>query len=83
MKFTSSHDYKCEAKREYKIYSYLNAINNTDIERLGIPSVYYFGKWNDYILMATTLLDETFNKRIHAKHVNETDLLIICREFVG
>lgn len=82
MKFTSSYEYRREAEKEYEIYSYLNAINRTEIERMGIPSVYYFGEWDDYILIATTLLDSTFNKKFQAKDIDETDILIVCREFV-
>lgn len=82
MKFTSSEG-KREAKREYEIYSYLDAINNTAIERHGIPSVYYFGEWDDYILMAITLLDPVFTTKINTKDIDETDVLIISREFVS
>ncbi|XP_031622978.1 uncharacterized protein LOC116340563 [Contarinia nasturtii] len=81
MKFTSSEG-KLEARREYEIYSYLDAINNTAIESKGIPSVYYFGEWEDYTLMAITLLDPVFTKKINAKDIDETDILIISREFV-
>lgn len=45
MKFTPDVNEK-QAQNEYKMYTYLNAINNKKAEKYGIPTVYYFGKWN-------------------------------------
>lgn len=48
-----------DAKREYEMYSYLDAIDKPEIEKLGFCSIYYFGKWNeDYMLMAMSLLTD-------------------------
>lgn len=48
-----------DAKREYEMYSYLDAIDKPEIEKLGFCSIYYFGKWNEeYMLMAMTLLTD-------------------------
>lgn len=74
-----------DAAHEYVIYSYLNAINNTQVEVLGIPSVYYYGRWNNCILLAITLLDSEFSamtKKPKTKF-NDFDILIIFREFVS
>lgn len=65
------------------MYTYLNAINNETVERYGIPSVYYYGVWNNHYLMAITLLDSEFKRHADAGKLNELDLLIICREFVS
>lgn len=80
MKFTPSM-FKLQATREYEMYTYLNAINDTRIEKYGIPSVHYFGVWDDYILMAITL----FNSKCNVKTgpINEVDGLIVCRDFVS
>lgn len=80
MKFTRDAYF---AEREFEIYTYLNAINNTDIERFGIPAVYYFGTWHDHILMAITLLDSKFNECHRSRTLKEIDILIVAREFVS
>lgn len=82
MKFTPLH-MKVFATEEFKIYSYLNAINNSDVERYGIPSVYYYGEWNDYVLMGLTLLDPEFNKRVENGLFGEVDGLILMQQFVS
>lgn len=87
MKFTdASQKFASEnAAREYAIYSYLNAIHNIDsnIEIYGIPSVYYYGRWEGYILMALTLLDTTVESKFKSNEINVLDILIIFREFVS
>lgn len=87
MKFTdSSKELGIEnAAREYAIYSYLNAIYNNDssIEIYGIPSVYYYGRWERFILMALTLLDTTVKVRSISNESHVVDILIIFREFVS
>lgn len=34
-------------ENEYEMYTYLDAINNPNVEAYGIPSIYYYGKWNN------------------------------------
>lgn len=80
MKFTQDAYF---AEREFEIYTYLNAINNTDVERYGIPAVYYFGTWHDHVLMAITLLDSKFNECHRSRSFTEADILLIAREFVS
>lgn len=82
MKFTSS-EYEAEATREFEIYSYLNAVKNSSVEAFGIPSVYYCGRWNGYILMAITSLDSEIKKKSDEGKVNNVDVMIIFREFVS
>lgn len=79
MKFVSSEHHK-EVANEYKMYTYLNAINNSTVESYGVPAVYYYGTWYDYILMAITLLDPKFNNNYRFYDV---DILIVFREFVS
>lgn len=82
MKFTCIGD-KEYAQNEYEIYSYLHAIDNPKVELYGIPSVYYYGIWNDeYIMMGITLLDSGLKKTLKDGQLNELDLLIMCKEFV-
>lgn len=85
IKFTSS-NHKEEAEIEYKMYTYLNAIDNEDVERYGIPSVYYYDTWNDHILLAITLLDPEFTNRLKMDRIhklNTIDILIIFKECVS
>lgn len=82
MKFTPP-KFERSAINEYEIYTYLNAINNASVEMYGIPTVYYFGKWNDYVLMAITLLDTKFDKIFASDKIIELDVLIMFREFVS
>lgn len=85
IKFTPLKD-KEEAEIEYKMYTYLGAIDNEDVERYGIPSVYYYDTWNDHILLAITLLDPEFSNRVRMARVEKlstVDTLIIFKECVG
>lgn len=82
MKFTKLSD-AFKAKMEYEIYTCLNAINDPDVERYGIPAVYYYGKWENYILMAITLLDSRFKPNPKSSAINEVDVLILFKEIVS
>lgn len=77
MKFTPPED-ECNAEREFEVYTYLESINQTDKEAYGIPTVYYYGRWEGCVLMAITLLDKLKNYQM-----NSMDILIIFREFVS
>lgn len=85
MKFTiSANKFRAiAAAKEYAIYSYLNAINSTEIEMYGIPSVYYYGRWEGHILMAITLLDSQVKVFSEPRRINVLNVLIIFREFVS
>lgn len=61
----------------------MNAIDNADIERYGIPSVYYYGEWNDHILMGLTLLDDEFHKKFEDELFDGADALILMQQFVS
>lgn len=82
MKFTAPED-ASYAIHEYKMYIHLNAITNPNIEHYGTPGVYYYGQWNDFVLMAITSLDNDFERKWKRRQVNEVDILIIFREFVS
>lgn len=70
------------SKIEYATYSYLNAINNSDVLKDGIPAIHYYGTWNNYKLIAMTLLDSKYQQRVKNGDIKALDLLIACREFV-
>lgn len=86
MKFTPYYDRK-SAMEEYEIYTYLGSLHVRSIESYGIPKVYYFGQWEEYMMMGLTLLDFEFSKRANAGlssgQLNEVDILIVFREFVS
>lgn len=82
MKFTPG-DLYLHAEHEYAIYTWLGAVNNTKVEDFGIPSVYFYGFWNNHALMAITLLDSECHKMFKTKQYTEVDILIVFREFVS
>lgn len=82
MKFTPA-SLHLNAEHEYRIYTWLGAINNTEVEKFGIPSVYWYGWWNNHVLMAMTLLDSEFHTRCKKNQVTDVDILIVFREFVN
>lgn len=84
VKFIESSN-KASAEQEYRIYSYLHAIDNSTVERFGIPTVYYYGKWEDFIVIAITLC----NRGSLNDYCDDFDLeiplnnLIVFRQFVS
>lgn len=82
MKFMPS-KYEKQAINEYEMYTYLGAINIEKVENDGIPSVYYYGRWRNFIMMAITLLDPAFDERVESLAFETIDILIIFREFVS
>lgn len=71
------------AEHEYKMYTYLNAINNSTVELYGIPTVYYYGTWNEYTLTAITLFEYSVLSEHVLRAMGEVDLFIILKEFVS
>lgn len=72
MKFSPVERSIRNSRREYEIYTYLNAIDDPNIEIYGIPTIYYYGTWNnEYTMMAKTLLDTEFEKKVDARQIPE------------
>lgn len=65
------------------MYTYLNAINNTDVERYGIPAIYYYGEYKGYTMIGLTLLNFGFNASFQSFQFNIIDILVAFREFVS
>lgn len=78
MKFTPPED-ECNAQREFEVYTCLESINQTNKEAYGIPTVYYYGRWEGSIMMAITLLDS----KLKDYQLKNMDILLIFREFVS
>lgn len=74
---------KAFAEKEYSIYTCLEAINNPNIERYGIPSVYYYGSYRNYTMIALTLLDNDFNYVFNDFQFDMIDLFVTIQEFVS
>lgn len=80
-----------EAKREYEIYSYLNAVDNAkECERFGIPNVYYYHEWKEHMIIVLSYFNGGDLIDVHTKgHFLETfgnqciNSLILFREFVS
>lgn len=75
--------YEADARKEYEMYTYLKAIDNSDVEQYGIPAIYYYGVWRGLAVMAMTLFDSEFGKSMEEKKFEELDVLIMFREFVS
>lgn len=72
-------------QREYAMYTYLNAIYNPDVEKYGIPAIYYYNKYGErhqllvFSLFECNLLDKAEN----VTALQPIDSLILFRDFVS
>lgn len=84
MKFTLLADKKA-ADEEYEMFSYLHAINRSDVEKYGIPAVYYYGEWDQLKIMGVSILDNDLEKLVDSKQIFESDanILLVLRDFVS
>lgn len=64
------------------MYYHMRAINNTGVEKYGIPGVYYHGPFNDLIVTAYTNLEETLAHRKAFGGVSTYDILLVIKQFV-
>lgn len=82
MKFSSPNRIRF-SRNEYEIYTYLEAIDNPSVEAYGIPAIYYYGRHNNYALLAMTLLNSEFQDTVKAGTMTESDVFVAFREFVS
>lgn len=90
MKFVKK-EIEHEARKEYEMYTYLNAINNPKVEKYGIAAVYHYNEnWNGYILMILSHFgDGNLQTRArenyfdHLKTYRNINTLIVFRDFVS
>lgn len=84
IKFVKDHQDQC-CQREIEALSYLKAYKNESVEQFGIPVVYYYGRWQMYILTALTKLDNDLFEmsRYSTLRQNPLDVLILFRDFVS
>lgn len=90
MKFITS-DFKSQAENEINTYFALGAWNDTNrglersrsIEAYGIPTLYHYGSWKHYYILAITLLDLEFERTRKAGQLTAIDKLIVFREMVS
>lgn len=89
MKFISS-DFQVKALNEVNTYIALGAWNDTKVqnekfqcEAYGIPTLYHFGTWKNYYILAITLLDLEFERTRKAGQLTAIDKLIVFREMVS
>lgn len=74
---------KQKADKEFAIFERLNAIENEQTEKIGIPTVYYRGKWKNFILIAITLLDQDLEDIKNTTYILPLDTMILFRNFVS
>lgn len=76
-----------DCQREYEMYTYLKATDpkKQNVERFGIPVVYYYGRWEGLILIAITKFDKDLIDVDNEDHAfeNPKDVLILIRNFVS
>lgn len=84
VKFTPLAEKKA-ADEEYEMFSYLHAINNPEVEKCGIPAVYYYGEWEQLIMMGFSILENDLDKLVDSKQFFESDVnvLLVLRDFVS
>lgn len=93
MKF-SAMKHKNETDREYEMYSYLNAIDNENVEQFGLCNVYYYGDWKsewhtEFKLVILTFLRGNLGRPARAGYFksangkNGLNTLILFRDFVS
>lgn len=74
-----------EALREFQMFFYLKAYKKPEVEQFGIPAIYYYGEWENFIAMAMTKLDKSLYDVCMEPHefTNPLDALIFIRQFVS
>lgn len=70
------------AQREYEMYSYMKAINETNVQKYGITAVYYYDTWENFIVTAYPDLEETLAHRAEIGRVETYDILFVIQQFV-
>lgn len=73
--------------KELMIFEALNAVNNPNIEKSGIPQVYYYGPFLQYDAIAMTLFhgslkDRYEKERIGGRNLTDTTILSIFLQAV-
>lgn len=64
--------------REIEAYTALNATDDPEIEKRGIPRIYYHGKlFSERHAIAMTLFEETLYHRFKFQHKNISELSIL------
>lgn len=85
MKFTSF-EVKNYTDNEFKMYTYLGGID-PNVPIYGIHSIYFYGKYygqfDNYTMMAMTLLNTKFQRDLSEEEITELDLLMAFREYVS
>lgn len=82
MKFIPD-EFEMFAKNERQAYATLGAVNRTETETMGIPTLYHYGKWKNYSMIGITLLDSEFQKRKKNNQLTTVDKLIVFQEVVS
>lgn len=89
MKFTQN-IHKNESDREFEMYTYLNAIDNPEVEKFGFSAVHYYNEWNnEYMVMVFSRFEEDLINAMNRGCFNCTlkqgaaNSLILFRNFVS
>lgn len=89
MKFTPK-VHKNKSDQEFEMYTYLNAIDDTNVEKFGLATVYYYNEWNkEYMVMVFPRFEEDLIDALNRGCFNYTikqgaaNVLILFRNFVS
>lgn len=74
-------------EREYRMFTYLEAIERPEVEQFGITAVYYYGEFLDgtFIVMALSSLEHSLFTKANEGHFvkHPINSLILLKQFVS
>lgn len=76
-------EYQAEADEEFQIFRDLRAYKNSTVERFGLPVIYYYNRWRNFIVTAFTKLNESLEEINEVYYVLPMDAMILFRNFVS
>lgn len=72
-----------DAENEFEILQHLRAHKNRNVERFGIPAVYYYGRWMCCSLTAISKFDKSIEEIHNETIIHPLDAMILLRNFVS
>lgn len=72
-----------EIRKEFVMYAVLDAIDNPDVVKKGVPALIYRGNWGDFYIMGISLLGKSlYDKLKEYKKFNATTILLIIQKLI-
>lgn len=74
-------------EQEYRMFTYLEAIDNEPVEKFGIPVVFYYGEFlnGNFIVMALSSFEHSLLEKANEGHFlkHPINSLILLKQFVS